>query len=195
MMIGNKNLRVLAVLLAGVLASSAWAQTMTKSEHSAAQDRISANYKMAHEKCAGLAGNAKDVCVTDAKAQEKIAKANLAADYKSTPSTRNKARIAKAEAEYAMAKERCNDKAGTAKDVCVQEAKTAEASAIADSKLKMKTTDASMDAKAKVDDAKMDADESKREAQLKLAKEKCESMAGMSKDNCMADANARHGKK
>ena len=42
--------------------------------------------------------------------------------------------IAKAEAEYAVAKERCDDQAGNAKDVCVKEAKSAQTAAKANAR-------------------------------------------------------------
>ena len=41
----------------------------------------------------------------------------------------SKARIARTEADYAVAKERCDDQAGDAKEVCLKEAKAAEAAA------------------------------------------------------------------
>jgi hypothetical protein len=186
---------LLALALCTVFASSAMAQTMSKAQHSAASDNISSEYKIAKEKCASLAGHAKDVCTTDAKANEKIAQAKLDVQYHSTASTRNKSRIHIAEAQYDMDKVRCNDKAGNLKDVCIQQAKTTQSEAIADSKLKMKTTDANVDAKVKVDDAKHAADDTKREAQLKLAKEKCDALAGAAKDTCVGKANMEFGKK
>jgi hypothetical protein len=42
--------------------------------------------------------------------------------------------VAKAEADYRVAKERCDDQAGNVKDVCLEEAKAAEAAAKADAK-------------------------------------------------------------
>ena len=49
--------------------------------------------------------------------------------------------IAKAEADYAVGKEKCNDKAGNDKKGCVNEAKAAEARAKADAKAKPQTSD------------------------------------------------------
>ena len=56
---------LLALAVAGLLATSGMA--MTKEEHKAANDRISADYKAAKAKCDGLTGNAKDVCQKEAK--------------------------------------------------------------------------------------------------------------------------------
>ena len=79
--------------------------------------------------CDALSGNAKDVCVEEAKGKEKVAKAEAEAAYKNTPKAREKARVARADAAYEVAKEKCDDLAGNAKDVCVKEAKAAHVKA------------------------------------------------------------------
>ena len=61
-----KHLRnLMALAVAGMLATSGMA--MTKEEHSAAKDRIEADYKAAKERCDSMSGDAKDKCVADAK--------------------------------------------------------------------------------------------------------------------------------
>ncbi len=74
---------VLAVSLA--FSAGAMAQNMSKTEYQASKDKISAEYKAAREACASLAGNPKDVCVAQAKGNEKIAQAELDAGYKPSP--------------------------------------------------------------------------------------------------------------
>jgi hypothetical protein len=115
--------------LVALFAASAQAQTMTASEYGAAKDRISAEYKTAKAACDGMTGNAKDICVEEAKGKEKVAKAEL--DYKRSgkPEDMNKVALAKAEAEYEVAKERCDDKTGADKDACRAAAKAVEAKA------------------------------------------------------------------
>lgn len=120
------------LIMVAVLASCAWAtnaMAMTKEEFSAQKDRIEADYKAAKEKCDTLKANAKDICVSEAKGTEKVAKAELDAQYK--PSPRAEARVieAKADAAYDLAKEKCDDLAGNAKDTCVKDAKSTHASA------------------------------------------------------------------
>lgn len=70
--------------------------------------------------------------MAEAEGSEKVAKADLEAMYEPSKENSHKARIAKAEAEYAVAKERCDDQAGNAKEVCLKEAKAAEAVTKAD---------------------------------------------------------------
>ena len=87
--------------------------------------------------------------MAEAKGKEKVAKAELEARNKPSDKARYAVSIAKAEADYAVAKEKCDDKAGNDKTVCVKEAKAAETRAKADAKAQMKTSDASKPAKEK----------------------------------------------
>ena len=92
-------------------------------------------------------------------------------------------RVAQAETTYAVAKERCDDKAGNAKDVCVQEAKAAETKALADAKLGKV-----------VGAARTDAAQDKRDADYKVQLEKCDALAGDAKTGCVATAKSTFGK-
>ena len=67
--------------------------------------------------------NAKDVCMAEAKGQEKVAKAELEAMYRPTEKNRREVAEAKADAQYEVAKERCDDQSGDAKDACVKQAR------------------------------------------------------------------------
>ena len=101
---------VVAVALA---CSGAAFASISKDEYKAGKDRVAADYKAAKANCGSLAGNAKDICVAEAKGREKVAKAQLEADYKPTEKNRYDVAAAKAEADYAVAKEKCDDKAET----------------------------------------------------------------------------------
>jgi osmotically-inducible protein OsmY len=136
------RLNITAIASAIALAFSAGAMAaegMSKDEYKAAQSKISAEYKSAHANCASLTANAKDVCNEEAKGNEKVAKADLEARYHPGDKSRHALAIAKADAEYAVAKEKCDDKAGTDKTACVKEAKAAEARARADANAQMRT--------------------------------------------------------
>jgi uncharacterized protein YicC (UPF0701 family) len=84
----------------------------------------SANYDRDKTRCAALTGNAKDVCVEQAKATLVAAQANAKLDRK-TIEARNEAREDKLTAEYRVALEKCDAYAGAAKDQCVGAAKNA----------------------------------------------------------------------
>ncbi|MFT4173851.1 MAG: hypothetical protein QM639_14905 [Rhodocyclaceae bacterium] len=157
------------------------------------RDRIENTYKSARQQCDSLSGNGKDVCQEEAKAQRKIALADLDASVKGTTGARYDAQVARAEAEYAVAKERCDDKAGQAKDECVQAAKTTEEKAKADAKAAHKTADARRDESRTAARADERASEDKRKAERDLAAEKCDRLAGNAKSQCMNDVKAHFG--
>jgi hypothetical protein len=116
------------------LTGTAGAAPISKDAYKAENDRIEAQYKADKDACSTKTGNAKDVCIERAKAKEKVAKAENTAAYKDTEKARYDARIARAEADYAVASEKCDDLAGDRKDACVKEAKAVEAKAKADAK-------------------------------------------------------------
>jgi hypothetical protein len=107
----------------------------------AAHDKIEEQAKADKKACEALKDNAKDVCQAEAKAKEKIAKAEL--QYQKDPSERNRVKLAemKAEGNYEVAKEKCDDKSGNDREACRKEAKAAETAAKADAKASMKKTD------------------------------------------------------
>ena len=161
----------------------AHAATMTKADYTATKTRIGEDYKSDKAACASLAGNAKDICVEEAKAKEKVARAELEYGYTGKAGDRNKVAVAKAESAYAVAKEKCDDKAGNAKDVCVKEAKAVEIKALADAKLGKE-----------IGEAKKDAAADKRDADYNVAVEKCDALAGDAKASCIAAAKTKFGK-
>jgi hypothetical protein len=136
------NINLIAPAIALAFSTGAIAENMSKFDYNAAKDKIAAEYKSAKAGCDSLSGNAKDICAADAKGKDKIGLAELEATYKPSPKTHYEARVVKAEAEYSVANERCDDQAGNAKDVCVKEAIAARTAAMADAKAQMKTSDA-----------------------------------------------------
>lgn len=129
----------LIALTAGVTFSlAAQAQNLTKAEYKAEKDKISATYKTERAACNSDKGNAKDICVALAKGKEKVDKANLEERYKPSEKTRYNAHMAKADAEHAVAKERCDDQASAAKSKCEAEAKAAHTKATEEAKAQKK---------------------------------------------------------
>lgn len=201
----NIHFNAAAIAICCALGTPAMALSMTKADFNLAKDSISLDYKAAKSACATLSDNAKDICVIDAKGKEQIARAELEAAFAPSVKHHYAVRIAKAEANYALAKEKCDDLAGNTKDVCVKEAKAAQVAAKADAKVQMTTTDAnakavetSNEARAQaVSDSKgaaKDAAEEKLDADYKVANEKCDTYAGDTKASCVAHAKTRFGK-
>ena len=187
------------------LAFATGAVAMSKDEHKQARDRIETEYKADKAGCDAASGNAKDVCEAQAKGKENIAKTELEAGYKPTKKATYDVRMAKADAVYAVAKQKCDDHRDNAKDVCMKEAQAVHVTAKADAEAarttaaakqtaKETTTEARAKSTEKVADANKEATAEKREAQLKLAMTKCDALEGAAKDTCTSDAKARHGK-
>jgi len=176
------------------LAGGTQAQAMSKDARDMAIKAAESHYKTDKAACDSLAGNAKDICVEDAKGKEKVAKADAEAAYQNTPKAREAARMARADAAYEVAKEKCDDLAGNPKDVCVKEAKAAHVKATADAKVDRVAADTRKESAEKTADAQRTAAIDKNEANYKVAIEKCDALAGAAKDSCVRDAKARFGK-
>jgi len=179
----NFNISLIAAAIALAFSAGAQAASLSKAEFSAGKSTIATEYKSAKAGCDSFAANAKDICLAEAKGREHVAKAELDAAYKPGVKARYNVGIAKAEADYSVAREKCDDKAGNDKGVCVKEAKAVEVKALADAKLNKQVGEARSDANADV-----------RDADYKVATEKCDSLAGDAKASCMASAKSRFGK-
>ncbi len=186
---------VLTMLAAAGFALSAHAEgTMSKDAYNAAKDHAKAVYKTDAEGCKAMSGNAKDVCEQEAKGKRDVAIADAEASYKGTASARYDARVARVEATYNVAKEKCDDLSGNPKDVCVKQAKAAEVKGKADAKVDKVATESQQDASKKTMAAQRDAAEDKNDANYKLAVERCDSLAGDAKDQCVKAAKMHYGK-
>jgi len=197
--------RAMALAIGLAFSTGALAQALSKADYQAGKDSISAEYKTQKAACSSLSANAYDICIAEAKGKEKVANAAIESSYKPTRKNHYEERVAKAEADYSVAKTRCNDLAGNPKDVCVKEAKAAQTIAKADAKSQMKSSNANDaadeksaeardEARTKSADARKDARVETMEAEYGVAKEKCATYAGGAKDYCLDQAKARFGK-
>jgi hypothetical protein len=171
-------------------ANAADTKTMSHDAYKAEKDKIESQYKVDKDHCGSMSGNAKDICQAEAKGKEKVAKAELEANYKNTDKARADVVKTKADADYDVAKEKCDDLSGNQKDVCVKQAKANHTKMKGDAKV-MKVSDKAAEKRA---DARKDANEDTRDAQYKVAVEKCDAMSGAAKDTCVKNAKVRYGK-
>lgn len=179
----HSTLQVAFAVAALLALPVAQADTITKADYQAGKTRISADYKTDKAACSSITGNSRDICVEEAKAKEKIAKAELEYGYTGKAKDGTKLLVAKADANYAVAKERCDDQNGNAKTVCVKEAKAIKVKALADAKLGKE-----------IGEARKDAASDKRDADYNVAIAKCDALAGDTKSACVAAAKTRFGK-
>lgn len=196
-----KNLKMGALALAVALTfgAGAMAAEMSEQQYQFHKNNIETEYKAGQAGCDSLAGNANDICIAQAEGWMVVAKAELEASYKPSIKTRYEALLAKANADYAVAVEQCDDKAGNSKDVCVQQAKALKVRQSADAEAQMKAAKANAAASGKARDAQeaaekkssqayQDSGEEMGDADYQVGKEKCDELAGSAKDLCLSNA-------
>jgi len=199
----NIKVTVISAAICLVFSSGLMAESLTKDAYKAAENRIMDEYRTDKSACDSLSGNKKDICRAEAKGKEKVAEAELESVYEPSAKHYYKALVAKAEANFAIADEKCDDKSGNEKDVCVKEAKAAETSAKADAEVKMKTwnanreasdtsIEAGMAARQKGADARQEAATDTRDANYTVAREKCDSLSSDAKDRCVDAAKLKY---
>jgi len=110
-------------------------QPITKPAYEAEKARIAAEAKADLKLCEPLKGNRKDVCEAESKGRADALQAELDARYKPSPKANQKAKNVTAEANYAVAKAKCQAFKDKAKDRCLDEAKLAREAAIRQAKV------------------------------------------------------------
>ena len=116
--------------------------SMSKAQYKAAREHISDQYKKDRAAYKAMTGNAKHVWIEEAKGRERIAEAELKANYDPSDKHRHELSTARIEAAHAVAREQCDTLSGNARDVCRNEAKGAYLAAKADVKLAQQTVNA-----------------------------------------------------
>ena len=108
---------------------------MSPVDFGAAKKAIEGEAHAALSKCRDLGSQAKDLCKAEAKADERIRKADLEAQYRGTVAAADDARLARAKAQYAVAKAKCGDQHGEDRISCMRNARADKAKSLADAKL------------------------------------------------------------
>ncbi|HYC46268.1 MAG TPA: hypothetical protein VED01_12395 [Burkholderiales bacterium] len=119
------RIAIAAAALSLACAGPLFAADASKDANNAEKQRIEQQAKAAKDKCKDMKGNAKDLCMAEARGQEKVAKSELALKQKDTPKNRYDVAAAKADMEYNIAKEKCDDMKGKDKDQCQKDARAA----------------------------------------------------------------------
>jgi hypothetical protein len=177
------SLALAATFVSLTMSTQVSAQAMSKADYSAAKTRISSEYKADATICKKLAGNAKDICIEEGKAKEKVAKADLTFNYTGKAADKVKVSTVKADTSYSVAKEKCDDLSGVPKTTCRTEAKATHTKTIADIKMGKEIS------AARTDDA-----QTKLDADYKVATQNCASLADDAKASCISAAKAKFGK-
>jgi len=96
--------------------------------------KAESEYRAATAKCDAKSGNDKDICMADARLARTRTEADALSKYNNSAAGRARAHTNVADAEYDLAKARCDAKSGADKDSCMDNAKSVHTAAVADAK-------------------------------------------------------------
>ena len=179
----NRLVPILAPYALALLSMPALAAgPMTRFEFELETARIASTFTHARAVCDALTSNTKDICVEEARAVQAIAHAELAFRRSGHLSDAAAIPVVRAEAGYAVARERCDEQAGADKARCLAAAKAAQASALATAKA---------GAGGSVAQTPVDT---RRDADYPRAVAKCEAMASDTRSHCLTAARRKAGK-
>lgn len=156
-----------------------------------AQQRIATQAEADAKACRRLQGTARDVCVLQAKAREKIARAELEARVKPGPQAEQQVKEIRADAEYAIARKRCENVTGQAADRCVGQAKAVREAAVRQAKVEK--VEKLNELKAAAEEPRQERHAQTLAERYKAEKARC-GMMGTERDRCMADLQRRYPK-
>jgi hyperosmotically inducible protein len=146
--------------------------------------KAATEYKAATAKCDAKSGNDKDVCMAEAKAARARTESDAIAKYNNSEKGRAGARSKVAEADYEVAKAKCDARSGAEKDSCMDNAKSVRTAALADAKA---GRDGSTAAGAS-GSAGLIASTDTKDPVKAAAVAKCEQAAGNSNTGCLVDS-------
>ncbi|HEY0884327.1 MAG TPA: hypothetical protein VGE20_03545 [Ramlibacter sp.] len=181
----------MAMAFAGT--ASAADEAVSRADFKAQQERIEADYKSAKEQCDGMKGNARDICMAQAKGKHEVVKAQLEARRDPGPRRDAEVREKQAEADYKVAREKCDDLPRGAKDACRRDAKATYEHAKGQAKVAHAAGGAGVNS-GKALEERQPARDASTAAQYAAAQERCETLSPQARDNCMNEVRRKYGK-
>lgn len=189
----GRPLNTALLLAACVFHGSASAGPPARTEYRLDHEKAQAAYRLESTSCRKLRGNAKDVCKVQARGHFQVAKAEINARHKQSPRNEDKVKLARAEAAFRWASEKCEDLQGNAQDVCKLDARTSWVAARSEARLSRAAVDKGMYSRKAVSE-RTQAREDNAEALYAAAKGRCDALAGEAKASCLGDAKKKFGK-
>ena len=187
----NKSILLIALCLAWAGAAFAGGGGMSKDAYKAAQARAEATQKAEVNACDGAQGHARDICRADAKGRGKVALAELDAEYQPSPAADRAVMMAKAAADYDLARQHCDEAQGSAREACRARADHVREAAVRLAKIER--VEASRRLKAKGSNGAQVAVPQTPDEKYAAEKARC-GMLGEERDNCLADVKRRFHK-
>lgn len=155
-------------------------EKQNKAEYNAAIARADADFKAASNACNARQAHDKDVCLQQAKTNRDTARADAEAMLKSKNAMAD-AREDKIDAQYKLAKEKCDALTGDAKNVCLKDAQA---------RYGPTTASYSTASTERQNKAEYNAAIARADADYKVASEACNAQKGHDKDVCVQQAKA-----
>jgi hypothetical protein len=107
---------------------------MDKNEYAQSRKAIEADARLNLSKCRDVEGDTRELCRAEARADERIRKADLEASYRGTVAAAEDARLERAKARYDVARAKCADQRGEDRLACLKGARAEKAKALAEAK-------------------------------------------------------------
>ena len=108
---------------------------MSPIDYGEAKRVIEADSRQAIGKCRDEDAPARDVCKAQARAEERVRKADLEARYRGTVAAAAEAKLARAKAQYEIARAKCGNERGEDKLSCLRSARADKAKALTEAKV------------------------------------------------------------
>lgn len=166
------NTRLLLIAVALLSMNACTTDSLGNAKYNAAVARAHEDRMLALRSCEKFSGDAKSLCRTEANVNRTKAVAGAKAENLGTAEALIQAERDNVDADWVLAKEKCNTFGGDTKDKCVAEARRAR----------------------DVSYAEIDANADKLQAQWKAAVSVCMEKAGTYRTTCLAEARAKYGR-
>jgi hypothetical protein len=97
---------------------------MSRSDYASGKQQIESEAKQALGRCRAVEGQARELCRAQARADERVKKADLAARYLGTHAAAEEAKAARVRADYDLARARCGSASDDERGDCLTAART-----------------------------------------------------------------------
>jgi hypothetical protein len=108
---------------------------MSRGDYAVAKTAIDAETRVSLGRCRDIESVAREVCKAEVRAEERVRKADLDARYHGTVAAAADARLARAKAQYDVAKAKCGGFASDRRAECLHSARADKQRALADAKV------------------------------------------------------------
>jgi hypothetical protein len=166
------KLRLLLIAMSLLTFNACTTDSLGDAKYKAAVARADEDRMLALRDCERFAGDAKSMCRTEANIAQTKAIASAKAENLGTADALRQAELDNVDADWKLAKEKCNTFGGDARADCLAKARAARDGSIAE----------------------IQANADKQEAQWKSAVAECSELAGTYRSTCMAEARAKYGR-